>query len=127
MERLSEVEIRELARRFADAGSATHLLAATGWSAELRPSWQARNAFEFWQEVAADLEHGAVRDGRRRLLTAAAARYPDSEVFAAGWEATRPFRAVPSRDLLPVVPAHFVARAADAAAGHEAHERRERS
>jgi hypothetical protein len=111
VEGLPELEIRELARCFPDLLSARQVLEAAGWSARQVPSWLVTTADQFWREVSSLLSRGTVPDGRRRLIAAALDRYSGNPVFAVGVGTTAGLgRLVPPRDLLPMLPARFVAR-----------------
>ncbi|KQC35433.1 MULTISPECIES: effector-associated domain 2-containing protein [Frankia] len=80
---LRPVEIRELASAFGQGGGARRFLVDAGVPAERIPPSDI-DAATFWAEVSALLGHGLLRDGRRRVLAAAAFRFPANDVFAAG-------------------------------------------
>ncbi|ADP83334.1 NB-ARC domain-containing protein [Pseudofrankia inefficax] len=116
MDRLSEEEVRELADLYPDPVSARHLLVAAGWRPGRMPVWMI-DADTFWREVAEKLEGGLVADGRRRLLAAAAERWPANPVFATaatGGASRR--RLIPAPAWVPTLPAFFVERTVDTAA-----------
>ncbi|ONH61544.1 hypothetical protein CcI49_04760 [Frankia sp. CcI49] len=77
---MTDAEVDELARVFPTPTGAGHLLSSAGLGPQYHPR-QAANAFEFWHAVSADIGAGRLPDGRLRVLIAAAARYPDNEVF----------------------------------------------
>jgi hypothetical protein len=81
-ERLSAAEIRELALVFGWSLGATQLLREAGVSAERLPP-PGGDAITSWTAVADLLGNGLLADGRRRVLAAAAHRYPVNPVFAA--------------------------------------------
>ncbi len=79
---LRPAEIRALALAFGQGRGALRLLVDAGVPAERIPPPDA-DAAAFWAEVSALLGHGLLRDGRRRVLAAAASRFPANDVFAA--------------------------------------------
>ncbi|WP_239311730.1 MULTISPECIES: TIR domain-containing protein [unclassified Frankia] len=82
-ERLTELEIRALAGAFATSLSAVQLLERAGVDRLEQPSWApAQSPLAFWVEVNNFLDSGGLPDGRRRILAAAAERYPANPVFA---------------------------------------------
>ncbi|EIV94383.1 toll/interleukin-1 receptor domain-containing protein [Frankia sp. QA3] len=82
-ERLTDEEVRMLARAFHLPRSAMAVLERAGLERWKQPSWTAQNALEFWDEVNNQLYLGVLADGRVRILTAAAELFPANRVFAA--------------------------------------------
>ncbi|MFW6639323.1 effector-associated domain EAD1-containing protein [Nocardiopsis algeriensis] len=78
---LTPEEIGELTRIF-PPHRAHHLLNRAGFPPGAVPAFP-YTARDFWEQVAAELSHGAVSDGRWRLLEAAHRLYPGNEVFRA--------------------------------------------
>lgn len=78
----SNDERAELTRWFTDEDVARVLLDTIGFDRSRQPPW--RIPLLFWHAVDRELQGGAVADGRRKLLAAAAEQYPHNEVFAAG-------------------------------------------
>jgi hypothetical protein len=68
--------------------SATQVLADAGIPPARQPSRHGETAEEFWQEAAELVKAGIVADGRARILTAAARRFPANEVFQRGLPAS---------------------------------------
>ncbi|WP_239333891.1 effector-associated domain EAD1-containing protein [Frankia sp. CiP3] len=84
-ERFTDAEVSELASVFYQAHTARQLLAAAGLPAGRQPVWSvALTSREFWTEVDVLLAAGALADGRRRVLAAAARIFPANPVFT-GW------------------------------------------
>ncbi|EIV96100.1 effector-associated domain EAD1-containing protein [Frankia sp. QA3] len=79
-QRLSEVEIKALARAFYTRAKATRLLERAGLARDLMPAFIG-SPYEAWSEIAAQLEDGLLVNGRARVLAAAAVAFPGSEVF----------------------------------------------
>jgi hypothetical protein len=81
---LSGTELRMLAQVFHQATAARQVLAAAGLPQGRQPIWSGgMSPAEFWGEVNHLLAAGVLRDGRRRVLAAAAELYPANPVFAA--------------------------------------------
>lgn len=80
---LTKAEIEELASTFTDLTSAARVLDEAGFPAGRVPGWSVHDSQTFWWQVSKELRSGLLEDGRRRLLAAAAARYPMNPVFAA--------------------------------------------
>jgi hypothetical protein len=80
---LTPVEIRELAQVFGHGPGARQLLASAGVPVHRIPVPEG-DAETFWAEVSRLLGHGLLEDGSRRVLAAAAARFPSNAIFAAG-------------------------------------------
>ncbi|MCM3882877.1 effector-associated domain EAD1-containing protein [Frankia sp. R82] len=78
---LEPVELRELAVIFGTGVGARQLLVAAGLPAERIPVAEG-DAAAFWTQVSWLLGHGLIRDGRRRVLAAAARAFPGNRVFA---------------------------------------------
>jgi hypothetical protein len=83
-EQLTDAELQALAAVFHDRLAARHVLAAAGFAVEWQPHWQAATSEQFWHEVNAKLAAGILPDGRRRVLAAAADRYPANPLFRTG-------------------------------------------
>ncbi|EFC81423.1 effector-associated domain EAD1-containing protein [Parafrankia sp. EUN1f] len=82
-ESLRDGESREFARVFGRGAVAMRVLRDAGLPSERIPSIEG-DAETFWVEISRLLGHGLLIDGRRRVLAAAAARFPANAVFAAG-------------------------------------------
>ncbi|EFC83596.1 effector-associated domain EAD1-containing protein [Parafrankia sp. EUN1f] len=78
---LSITEVQALAAAFPARSASQSLLTAAGLAPEQQPSWAARSALEFWTEVNQLLTAGALVDGRRKILAAAAERLPENPHF----------------------------------------------
>lgn len=90
-ESLQQIETRALAKAFAPGPPARAVLLEAGFPPEAMPSAFGVSAVDFWSMVAEAVAAGQVPDGRCRLMTVAAERLPENEVFAqaaAGCEAT---------------------------------------
>ncbi|KPM52286.1 hypothetical protein CcI49_15085 [Frankia sp. CcI49] len=83
-DRLTEAEVTELARVLYHLGDALGVLDEAGADRSRLPHWQGRSSLEFWREINVLLDAGFLADGRRRILTAAARRFPVNEVFGPG-------------------------------------------
>jgi len=103
---LSEAEVSEFARVFPDLPSAVQLLSAAGFPRERVPALNVSSSLQLWDSVSVELARGVLWDGRRRLLTAAAGRYPANPMFGGGgglravwvssWEWLRASRPLPA-------------------------------
>ncbi|WP_131831131.1 effector-associated domain EAD1-containing protein [Frankia sp. CcI49] len=92
-DRLTDDEVRELARVFYGPADAARLLARAGLARQRQPLWQAGNAVQFWAEVSALLDSGILENGRLRILAGAREAFPGNPVFASGaWPGPRPAR-----------------------------------
>jgi hypothetical protein len=80
-QRLSEVEIRALADAFGTHLKARQLLVRAGFPRARVPELVGM-PYDYWWEIAGQLENGLLVGGRARLLAAAAEEFPASEVFA---------------------------------------------
>lgn len=79
---LDEVEVKELARIFSSAHTATDLFHRAALPAERLPAFGPGDTPErFWTAVGMQLEFGLVLNGRRALLAAAHELYPANPVF----------------------------------------------
>lgn len=76
-------EITALAEVFPPVRTARSLLRAGGFPMTAMPA-APDTAIDFWTQVSESLAHGVLPGGRRRILAAAAQRYPGQEAFRAG-------------------------------------------
>lgn len=81
-ETLSQTEAKALAAAFGAGPEARLLLVAAGLPPDRVPTSSA-DASLFWAAVSELLANGVLIDGRRRVLAAAAARFPANPYFAA--------------------------------------------
>ncbi|KJE20544.1 WD domain, G-beta repeat-containing protein [Frankia torreyi] len=82
-DRLTEQEVRELARAFHLPENARSLLEQAGLERSQQPVWTSQRPLDYWREINVRLGCGAVVDGRRQILLAASRVYPANKVFAA--------------------------------------------
>lgn len=84
-ERLTAIEIGELARVYPTPARSALLLRRAGFAPEVAPSPQgSASARDYWEDVAEWITYGRLPRGRRRLLDAAAADFPHNQVFRPG-------------------------------------------
>jgi hypothetical protein len=81
-EKLSEEEIKELARAFPNPLAATALLGEAGLPQEKVPAFvRGDTAARFWNSVAHQVDLGVAPGGRHALCTKARKSYPGNSVF----------------------------------------------
>jgi hypothetical protein len=87
---LSDREVSELATCFPDDVSIRRVLDVAGLPTPRQPLLGAMTSEDVWYGVSRLLANGALRDGRRAVLTAALDVYPDNRVFRAALGKTAP-------------------------------------
>ncbi|EFC82719.1 effector-associated domain EAD1-containing protein [Parafrankia sp. EUN1f] len=101
-DRLTEAEVIELARVLHHLGDAIQVLDEAGADRSRLPHWQGRGSLEFWREINILLGAGFLADGRQRILTAAARRFPVNEVFGSGEDPPPPTEGGSATDYGPM-------------------------
>lgn len=88
---LTRDEVDALVEAYGDLGRARQVVSRAGLGRGRQPADPATTEL-FWDEVVEALNNGAVRDGRRRLLTEAALEFPDHPVLSWWLPASAPGR-----------------------------------